>query len=97
MLRLRLPYCQDTPIIPITCIVKTWLGTKPENDLRFQRVYVSRGGKYFLTVVSLPGDSRTVTVDVNGKPVGTMSLGNNTMASLSFYLPPQGLQRNPTS
>lgn len=64
----------------------TWLGAKPENDLRFQRVYVSRGGKYFLTVVSLPGDSRTVTVDVNGKPVGTMSLGNNTMASLAISL-----------
>lgn len=62
----------------------TWLGSDPKNDLQWRNVYSDQGGDYVMTLKYVSGDSRNITVNVNGKDVKTLSCnsgGWGTVAS----------------
>ena len=50
-----------------------WLGSSANNDLQWRNVYSKTGGKYSLTIAYICGESRNITVSVNGKNVKTQS------------------------
>ena len=50
-----------------------WLGQSEKNDLQWRNVYSNDGGEYQLTIGFISGDSRNITVSVNGKKVKTIS------------------------
>ena len=50
-----------------------WLGGSANNDLQWRNVYSKTGGKYSLTIAYICGESRNITVSVNGKNVKTQS------------------------
>lgn len=65
-------------------MVAGWLGQKASNDLQWRNVYTEEGGEYKLTIKYVSGESRNMTINVNGKDVKTLSCnsGNwNTVAS----------------
>ena len=53
-----------------------WLGNREKNDLQWRDVYSREGGEYNLTLGYLSGQSRSVTVHVNGKKIKTLSLNS---------------------
>ena len=55
-----------------------WLGKRDANDLQWRDVYSREGGEYKLTIGYLSGQSRNVTVNVNGKKVQTLSLNSGS-------------------
>ncbi len=62
----------------------TWLGADPKNDLQWRHVYSADGGDYTMTIRYVSGESRNMTVNVNGKDVKTLSFnsgGWGTVAS----------------
>lgn len=54
-----------------------WLGSDPKNDLQWRNVYSAKGGEYTMTISYLSGDTRAITVNVNGKDVKTFSSCNS--------------------
>jgi hypothetical protein len=50
-----------------------WLGGRDKNDLQWRNVYSFTGGEYQLTIGFLSGESRTITVSVNGEKVKNLS------------------------
>ena len=50
-----------------------WLGGSAKNSLQWRNVYSKTGGKYSLTIAYICGESRNITVSVNGKNVKTQS------------------------
>jgi hypothetical protein len=54
------------------------LGKRDANDLQWRDVYSREGGEYKLTIGYLSGQSRNVTVNVNGKKVQTLSLNSGS-------------------
>ena len=50
-----------------------WLGNSDKNDLQWRNVYSKNGGKYKMTLGFICGESRSVTISVNGKKVKTLS------------------------
>ena len=50
-----------------------WLGYKPENDLCFNNVYSRNGGEYEIVIGCLTADDRDICIDVNGKPVASLT------------------------
>lgn len=67
----------------------TWLGSDPKNDLQWRHVYSDKGGSYTMTIRYISGESRNITVSLNGKDVKTISCnsGNwNTLASTTLTL-----------
>lgn len=50
-----------------------YLGGSDKNDLQWRNVYSKDGGKYKLTIAYICGESRSLTVSVNGKKVKTQS------------------------
>ena len=50
-----------------------WLGYGAKNDLQWRDVYSFEGGRYELTIAFICGESRSITIDVNGKKVSTVS------------------------
>ncbi len=53
-----------------------WLGSREQNDLQWRNVFSRQGGKYQLTIGYLCGESRSITVSVNGKRVQTVSVNS---------------------
>lgn len=51
----------------------TWLGGDPKNDLQWRHVYSDQGGTYTMKLRYVSGDSRNITVNVNGQDVNTQS------------------------
>ena len=50
-----------------------YIGGSANNDLQWRNVYSKTGGKYSLTIAYISGESRNITVSVNGKNVKTQS------------------------
>lgn len=64
-----------------------WLGAEAENDLQWRNVYSDKGGEYAMTINYLSGETRNMTVQVNGRDVQTLqcnSGGWGTVASKTF-------------
>ena len=51
----------------------SWLGGRAANDLVWRDVYVRRSGRYALRIVAQTEAMRTLHVDVNGQPVGSLT------------------------
>ena len=68
-----------------------WLGSDPKNDLQWRNVYSDQGGDYEMTVRYISGDTRSITVQVNGEDVKTLSCnsggwGNVASKTLTIHL-----------
>lgn len=50
-----------------------WLGYSESNDLQWRDVYSEAGGEYQLDIAYISGESRNITVGVNGETVQTIS------------------------
>lgn len=50
-----------------------WLGYSEDNSLQWDNVYSEEGGEYQLTIAYISGESRNITVSVNGEEVKTLS------------------------
>ena len=50
-----------------------YIGQSEKNDLQWRNVYSQEGGDYKLTIAYICGESRNITVSVNGKKVKTQS------------------------
>ena len=53
-----------------------WLGQSEQNDLQWRNVYSDNGGKYRLTIAYISGESRNITISVNGKKVQTVNVNS---------------------
>lgn len=53
-----------------------WLGYSEQNDLQWRNVYSYDGGEYTLTIAYISGESRNITITVNGEKASTIS-GNS--------------------
>ena len=53
-----------------------WLGYSEKNDLQWRNVYSNEGGEYELTIGFISGESRNITVSVNGQKVKTISVNS---------------------
>ena len=53
-----------------------WLGYSEQNDLQWRDVYSTEGGDYELTIGYISGESRNITVSVNGQKVKTLSVNS---------------------
>ena len=53
-----------------------WLGYSEKNDLQWRDVYSTYGGEYELTIAFISGESRSITVSVNGTKVKTLSVNS---------------------
>ena len=53
-----------------------WLGQSEKNDLQWRDVYSSEGGDYTLTIGFISGESRNITISVNGQRVKTISVNS---------------------
>ena len=53
-----------------------WLGYSEQNDLQWRDVYSTTGGEYELTIGYICGESRSITVSVNGQKVKTISVNS---------------------
>ena len=54
-----------------------WLGGRSANSLQWRNVYSKHGGFYKLTIAFISGESRSLTVSVNGQKVQTLSSLNS--------------------
>lgn len=59
-----------------------WLGRRDANDLQWRDVFSREGGEYRLTIGYLSGQSRSVTVSVNGKKVQTFSVNSGSFSKV---------------
>ena len=59
-----------------------WLGRRDANDLQWREVFSREGGEYKLTIGYLSGQSRSVTVSVNGKKVQTFSVNSGSFSKV---------------
>ena len=50
-----------------------WLGMSEKNALEWRNVYSLTGGEYKMTIGFISGESRNITISVNGKKVQTVS------------------------
>jgi len=53
-----------------------WLGQSEKNDLQWRNVYSTEGGEYTMTIGFISGESRSISVSVNGKRVKTVSVNS---------------------
>ena len=60
-----------------------WLGYSERNDLRWRDVYSNKGGEYELTIAFISGESRNITVSVNGQKVRTVSVNSGGWQTVS--------------
>lgn len=64
-----------------------YLGQRTNNDLQWRNVYSKDGGKYKMTLDYICGESRSITLEVNGKRIKTMSLNSgswNTVKTATY-------------
>jgi hypothetical protein len=59
-----------------------WLGKGAKNDLQWRNVYSLDGGEYSMDLYYQTGESRSVTVEVNGTRVGTYSLNSGSYSKV---------------
>lgn len=57
-------------------MMASWLGKNSKYDIVWRDVYSEEGGDYYLTTKYLSGESRTMTLEVNGKRITTISAAN---------------------
>ena len=60
-----------------------WLGSDPKNDLQWRHVYSDQGGDYEMNIRYISGDTRNITVNVNGKDVKTLSCNSGGWGSVA--------------
>lgn len=60
-----------------------WLGSDPKNDLQWRNVFSDHGGDYTMTLYYITGDSRNITVDVNGEKVKTLSCNSGSWSTVA--------------
>ena len=64
-----------------------WLGQRTTNDLQWRNVYSKDGGNYKMMLDYICGESRSITLEVNGKRIKTTSLnsgGWSTVKTATF-------------
>ena len=59
-----------------------WLGFSEQNDLVWRDVYSFEGGEYQLTIGFISGESRNITVSVNGETVQTVNVNSGGWQTL---------------
>lgn len=59
-----------------------WLGRRADNDLQWRHVYSQGGGEYSLELAYECGESRSVTLEVNGQKVGSYSLNSGSYSKV---------------
>lgn len=57
-------------------MMASWLGKSAKYDIVWPHVYSEEGGDYYLTTSYLSGESRSMTLEVNGKKITTISAAN---------------------
>ena len=60
-----------------------WLGSDPKNDLQWRHVYSDQGGIYTMKISYISGESRNITVNVNGEDVRTISCNSGGWGTVS--------------
>lgn len=60
-----------------------WLGSDPKNDLQWRHVYSDQGGDYTMKLSFISGESRNITVNVNGQDVKTISCNSGGWGTVS--------------
>lgn len=57
-------------------MMASWLGKTSTGDIQWRNVYSEEGGEYTLVTKYLSGESRSMTLEINGKKIGTISASN---------------------
>lgn len=57
-------------------MMASWLGKTSTGDIQWRNVYSEEGGEYTLITKYLSGESRSMTLEINGKKIGTISASN---------------------
>lgn len=57
-------------------MMASWLGKNAKYDIQWRHVYSEEGGDYYLTTKYMSGESRSMTLEVNGKKISTISASN---------------------
>ena len=57
-------------------MMASWLGKGADLDIQWQHVYSEEGGDYYLTTSFMSGESRSMTLEVNGKKIASISASN---------------------
>ncbi len=57
-------------------MMASWLGKTSTGDIQWRNVYSEEGGEYTLVIKYLSGESRSMTLEINGKKIGTISASN---------------------
>ena len=60
-----------------------WLGKGAKNDLQWRHVYSQDGGEYSLELAYQTGESRSLTLEVNGQKIGTYSLNSGSYSKVA--------------
>ena len=60
-----------------------WLGYSEQNDLVFRDVYSQEGGEYELTIAYITGESRNISIDVNGMRLQTVSVNSGGWSNVA--------------
>ncbi len=55
-----------------------WLGSDAKNDLQWRNVFSDQGGEYTMSIYYMAGESRGITIAVNGEDVKTMSFNSGS-------------------
>ena len=68
-----------------------WLGSRSDNDIQWNDVYVCKSGTYRLTITFFSGEDRNMDLTVNGRPVTTLMTHSRSWTvparvSLDIYL-----------
>ena len=64
-------------------VIVGWLGKRGNNDLQWRNVYSAEGGEYTLRIQFISGDSRSMTLSVNGGDEQTLSVKSNDWNTVS--------------
>ncbi|MBQ0048340.1 MAG: carbohydrate-binding protein [Prevotellaceae bacterium] len=63
-------------------MVAGWLGQKATNDLQWRNVFSNEGGEYSLNIKYVSGESRNMTLSVNGKDIKTISCNSGSWSTV---------------
>ena len=55
----------------------SWLGGRADNDLRWRNVYVRKAGRYGLRLSCMTDEPRTLYININGQPAGSLTFTAN--------------------
>ena len=64
-------------------VYATWLGSDPKNDIQWRNVYSDQGGAYTMKIRYVSGESRNITVNVNGKDIRTLSCNSGSWGTVA--------------